>query len=155
MRRGPIRGSAVVLAGLVAAVLAGSGAGRSAAVEVPPAGGGFYIQTSGPNAGAGIGDWYSSNAAGAGNGYSYLLITVPCGWPSATPLYVDLFSPEINAQGALTSRDEPRGAGSDPTEFELYGPGAVVGPGYNLPAPGTGIAATTFSPVAHTSSARR
>ena len=145
MRRGSVRGSTVALAALVA-ILAGSGAGSSAAVEVPPAGGGFYIQTSGPNAGPGIGDWYSSNAAGAGNGYSYLVVTVPCGWPSGTPIYVDLFSPEMNAQGALTSRDEPRGVGSDPTEFELYGPGATVGPGYNLPAPGTGIVETTYSP---------
>jgi uncharacterized repeat protein (TIGR01451 family) len=145
MRRGPIRGSTVALAVVVAAVLAGSGVGSSAAVEVPPAGGGFYIQTSGPNAGAGIGDWYSSNAAGAGNGYDYLLITVPCGWPSATPLYIDLFSPEINAN-ALPGRDEPRGIGDDSTEFELYGPGAVVGPGYNLPAPGTGIVDTTYVP---------
>jgi uncharacterized repeat protein (TIGR01451 family) len=127
----------VAVAGLVAAVLAGGGVGSSAAVEIPPVGGGFYIQTTGPNAGAGIGDWYSSNDVGAGHGYDYLLITVPCGWPSATPLYFDLFSPEINAN-ALPGRDEPRGA-SDDTEFELYGPGATIGPGYNLPAPGAGF----------------
>jgi uncharacterized repeat protein (TIGR01451 family) len=145
MRRRLARGSTVAVAAVVAAALLSSGAGRSAAFEVPPAGGGFYIQTSGPNAGAGIGDWYSSNAAGAGNGYDYLLITVPCGWPSATPLYIDLFSPEINAN-ALPGRDEPRGAGNDTTEFELYGPGAVVGPGYNQPAPGTGIVRTTYPP---------
>ena len=120
--------------------------GNDAAVEVPPPGGGFYIQTSGANAGTGIGDWYSSNTVGAGNGYNYLLITVPCGWPSATPLQVDLFSPEINANAVASSRDEPRGAGDDTTEFELYGPGAVVGPGYNLPAPGTGSWDTTYAP---------
>lgn len=146
LRRGPARGSTVAVAGLIAAVLVGSGPGSSAAVDVPPAGGGFYFQTSGPNAGAGIGDWYSSNTAGAGNGYNYLVITVPCGWPSTTPLYVDLFSPEINANAVASSRDEPRGAGDDPTQFELYGPGAVVGPGYKLPAPGTGIVQTTYAP---------
>lgn len=146
MRRVPVSGSAVAVAGLVAAVLLASGAGGSAAVEVPLAGGGFYIQTSGPNAGTGIGDWYSSNTAGAGNGYNYLVITVPCGWPSATPLSIDLFSPEINANAVASSRDEPRGAGDDTTEFELYGPGAMVGPGYNLPAPGTGVVDTTYAP---------
>ena len=66
-----------------------------AALEVPPIGG-FYIQTSGPNAGVGIGDWYSSTTAGAGAGYNYLEITIPCGWPAATPLHLDLFSPEMN-----------------------------------------------------------
>ena len=145
MRRRLARGSTVAVAAVVAAALLGSIAGSSAAVEIPPVGGGFYIQTTGPNAGPGIGDWYSSNAAGAGNGYDYLLITVPCGWPSATPLYFDLFSPEINAN-ALPGRDEPRGVGDDTTEFELYGPGATVGPGYNLPAPGTGIVRTTYPP---------
>ena len=133
----------MALAALIAAVLVGSGAGSSAAVEIPPVGGGFYIQTSGPNAGAGIGDWYSSNTPGAGNGYDYLLITVPCGWPSATPIYFDLFSPEMNAN-SLPSRDEARG-GNDTTEFELYGPGATVGPGYNMPAPGAG--AVDYAPV--------
>lgn len=144
--RRPVRRSVVAVAGLVAAVLSGSGVGSSAAVEIPPPGGGFYIQTTGPNAGAGIGDWYSSNDVGAGHGYDYLLITVPCGWPSTTPLYFDLFSPEINAN-ALPGRDEPRGAGSDTTEFELYGPTATVGPGYDQPAPGTGFVRTTYLPV--------
>ena len=139
------RGRVIAAASFLAALLVGSGAGSSAGVVVPPAGG-FYIQTSGPNAGPGIGDWYSSTAAGAGAGYNYLVITVPCGWPSATPLFVDLFSPEINAAGAAISRDEPRGLASDSTQFELYGPGASIGPGYNLPAPGTGIVAATYPP---------
>ena len=52
----------------------------------------------------------------------------------------------MSAAGALVSRDEPRGSGSDDTEFELYGPGASVGPGYNLPAPGSGIVAATYPP---------
>ncbi|MDP9467458.1 MAG: DUF11 domain-containing protein [Chloroflexota bacterium] len=140
--------SAVAAAGLFAAILLGPGLESSAGVEVPPAGGGFYIQTSGPNAGAGIGDWYSSSTVGAGNGYNYLVITVPCGWPPATPLYVDLFSPEMNAAGALISRDEPRGAVSDSTQFELYGPGASVGPGYDQPLPGAALSlvATTYLP---------
>lgn len=144
-RRSTHRGSVGVAVVIFAALIIGPGVGTSSAVVVPPAGG-FYIQSSGPNAGPGIGDWYSSTPAGAGNGYNYLLITVPCGWPPATPLYVDLFSPEINAAGAAVSSDEPRGAGSDSTQFELYGPGASVGPGYNLPAPGAGIVQTTYTP---------
>ena len=142
------RGTLVAGVGLLAALLVGPGIESSAAVEVPPAGGGFYIQTSGPNAGVGVGDWYSSNTAGAGNGYNYLLITVPCGWPPATPLYLDLFSPEMNAAGALVFSDEPRGIGSDATQFELYGPGASVGPGYDHPLPGgpLSIQATTYVP---------
>jgi uncharacterized repeat protein (TIGR01451 family) len=115
---------------------------------VPPAGG-FYIQTSGPNAGVGIGDWYSSTTAGAGSGYHYVEITVPCGWPAATPLNLDLYSPEMNAVAAASGLgDETRGGALDSTEFELYGPGAVVGPGYASPAPGTGISGSqiTFGP---------
>lgn len=142
-------GSVIVAAGLLAALLLGSGVNSGSAAEVPPTGG-FYIQTSGPNAGAGIGDWYSSNSAGAGNGYNYLVITVPCGWPPTSPLYVDLFSPEMNAAGAAISRDEPRGAVSDSTQFELYGPNASVGapPSYDQPGPGAplSLVATTYLP---------
>ena len=145
MRRSTDRGSVAIAVAIFAVMAIAQGVGTSSAAVVPPAGG-FYIQTSGPNAGPGIGDWYSSTPAGAGNGYNYLLITVPCGWPPSTPLYVDLFSPEINAAGAAVSSDEPRGAGNDSTQFELYGPGASVGPGYNLPAPGAGTVQTTYAP---------
>ena len=153
-RRSTHRGPLITAAVLFAALVVGPGVGSSAAVVIPPAGG-FYIQTSGPKAGPGIGDWYSSTDAGAGAGYNYLIITVPCGWPPATPLYVDLFSPEINAAGAAVSSDEPRGLGSDSTQFELYGPTASVGPGYNLPAPTTGIVATTYAPQPAPESWRR
>ncbi|HEV7199837.1 MAG TPA: DUF11 domain-containing protein [Candidatus Limnocylindria bacterium] len=124
---------------LAVAVAFGPWLSPGAALEVPPVGG-FYIQTSGPNAGVGIGDWYSSTTAGAGSGYNYLEITIPCGWPSATPLHFDLFSPEMNqVAGALGLGDEVRGGVYDSTQFELYGPGVSVGPGYALPAPGAGI----------------
>ena len=138
------RSSLMTSAALVAMLLAGPGAGISAGVEVPPAGG-FYIQTSGPNAPVTIGDWYSSNAVGAGAGYHYISVMVPCGWPSGTPLMFDLFSPEMNANGAIANSDEPRG-GADTTQFELYGPGAAVGPGYGQPAAGTGIAVANYVP---------
>jgi len=124
-------------------------AGAGVAVEVPPASG-FYIQTGGPNTPVGIGDWYSADAAGAGSGYHYVTITVPCGWPTATPLHIDLFSPEMNqVAGALGQGDKPRND-YDFTEFELYGPNATIGPGYDQPGPGTGIPGTqvTYAPGA-------
>jgi uncharacterized repeat protein (TIGR01451 family) len=135
---------ALLASALLAVVVAfGPWLSPGAALEVPPIGG-FYIQTSGPNAGVGIGDWYSSTAAGAGSGYNYLEITVPCGWPSGTPLHLDLYSPEIN-QTAAGLGDEVRGATFDSTQFELYGPGAAVGPGFANPAPGTGIAGSQIT----------
>ena len=135
---------ALVGGGLLAIAIAfGPWASNGAALEVPPIGG-FYIQTSGPNAGVGIGDWYSSTTAGAGSGYNYVEITVPCGWPSGTPLHLDLYSPEIN-QTAGGLGDEIRGAAFDSTQFELYGPGAAVGPGFANPAPGTGIAGSQIT----------
>jgi len=140
-------------AAIAAAVLAGLWLGpiprQSAAVEVPPASG-FYIQTGGPNTPVGIGDWYSAAAADAGSGYHYVTITVPCGWPSATPLHIDLFSPEMNqVAGSAGLGDEPRN-NYDFTEFELYGPNATIGPGYDQPGPGTGIPGTqvTYAPGA-------
>jgi uncharacterized repeat protein (TIGR01451 family) len=120
------------------------------AVEAPPAGNAFAIQTNGPNGLVTLGDWYSSNAVGAGAGYHYVRFTVPCGWPAGLPVYVDLFSPEMNrVSGALAQSEEPNGA-YDSTQFELYGPGATVGPGYTSPAPGAGIPGTrtTFQPGA-------
>ncbi len=144
------RGRALLGWGIFAvAVVLGPAASSATAVDVPPSGG-FYIQTSGPNALVTIGDWYSSNVVGAGNGYHYVEITVPCGWPSGTALNFDLFSPEMNqVAGALNLGDEPRGA-YDNTQFELYGPGVAAGPGTASPAPGTGIAGTqiTFPPGA-------
>jgi len=144
------RGRALIGWGILSvAAFLGPTAGNVTAVDVPP-GGGFYIQTSGPNAAVTIGDWYSSNLAGAGAGYHYVEVTVPCGWPSGTPLYFDLFSPEMNqVAGSLGLGDEVRNS-YDSTQFELYGPGVSVGPGYGSPAAGTGIAGTqvTFAPGA-------
>ena len=108
----------------------------------------FELQTSGPIGAPTLGDWYSPTVAGAGAGYHYLTFNVPCGWPAASPVYVDLFSPEMNrVAGALAKSEEPAGA-YDSTQFELYGPGATVGPGFASPAPGTGIPGTdiTYQP---------
>lgn len=147
----PPLGRAVRLAvGLVVATVVMVGVGRpdvSLGGDGPTAAG-FTFQTSGPNAPVTVGDWYSSTVAGAGSGYHYLAIDVPCGWPAATPLYIDIYSPEMNrVSGALGGDEEPRG-NYDSTQFELYPPGTAVGPGAGLPAPGTGIAGTriTYQP---------
>ena len=120
------------------------------AVEIPAPPSAFELQTSGPIGAPTLGDWYSPTVAGAGAGYHYLTINVPCGWPAASPVYVDLFSPEMNrVAGALAKSEEPAGA-YDSTQFELYGPGAAVGPGFASPAPGAGIPGTriTYQPGA-------
>lgn len=148
-RHGVGRTSVAAAGLLLAALMAGPGVESGAAVEIPPAGG-FYIQTGGQNAGVGIGDWYTSDDAGAGSGFHYITITVPCGWPSGTPLHIDLFSPEMNqVAGALGQGDEPRN-NYDFTQFELYGPNATIGPGYDQPAlggPGS-LGPVTYSPGA-------
>ena len=120
------------------------------AVEIPAPPSAFELQTSGPIGAPTLGDWYSPTVAGAGAGYHYLTINVPCGWPAASSVYVDLFSPEMNrVAGALAKSEEPSGA-YDSTQFELYGPGATVGPGFASPAPGAGIPGTriTYQPGA-------
>ncbi len=121
----------------------------SSAVEIPSPTSTFELQTSGPIGAPTLGDWYSPTAAGAGAGYHYLTFTVPCGWPAVSPVYVDLFSPEMNRVPAVATSEEPTGA-YDSTQFELYGPGATVGPGFASPAPGTGIPGTriTYEPGA-------
>ena len=122
----------------------------ASAVELPPAGNAYWIQTNGPNAAVGLGDWYTSNTAGGGAGYHYVQFQVPCGWPAGLPIFVDLFSPEENrVAGGLAQHEEPNG-NYDSTQFELYGPGATVGPGFASPAPGAGIPGTriTYQPGA-------
>ena len=90
------------------------------------------------------------SVAGGGAGYHYVQFQVPCGWPAGTAISVDLFSPEENrVAGAAATHEEPNG-NYDSTQFELYGPGATVGPGSANPAPGAGIAGTrtTYQPGA-------
>lgn len=118
------------------------------AVEIPPTGSPFFFQTNGPTAALGLGDWYSSNVVGAGAGYHYIQFVIPCSWPTSTPVTVDLFSPEMNTDaGALAQHEEPNGA-LNTTTFELYGPGAVVGPGFTSPAAGAGTVLTNYPPAA-------
>ena len=121
------------------------------AVELPPPANQYWIQTNGPNArdharrlvhvrrrrAAAPGTTTSSSRCRAGG-------------PPRTPISVDLFSPEENrVAGATPTHEEPNG-NYDSTQFELYGPGATVGPGFANPAPGAGIAGTrtTYQPGA-------
>jgi hypothetical protein len=120
--------------------------GRAEAVEVPPTGSVFSIQTNGPAAALGLGDYYSSNAAGAGAGYHYLLFSVPCSWPTSVPVTVDLFSPEINVDAAALALSEEASAPYSTTDFELYGPGVTPGPGPAEPAPGSGTTRVSYAP---------
>ncbi len=117
---------------------------------MPLVGSPYYLQTSGPTAGLGIGDWYTdTTVAGAGAGNHYHGIVIPCTWPSGTPVQVDIFSPEMHTAGSIL--DEVRG-GANNTVFEIYAPGTVVPPPppYNVPLPGAAgsLLQTTYVPVA-------
>jgi uncharacterized repeat protein (TIGR01451 family) len=116
------------------------------AIEIPPLGAQTYIQTNGPAGAITLGDWYSSNVNGVGGGYHYFEINIPCSWPAATPIFIDLFSPEMNSNSPLS--DEIAGA-ADNTQFELYAAGTVITTP-NQPAPGGGgsLVQTTFVPAA-------
>jgi len=116
------------------------------AYDVPLAGSPFFLQTSGPTAGIGIGDWYTDTAGGGGAGNHYYGIVVPCTWPAATPIHVDIFSPEMHTAGSAL--DELRG-GANNTVFEIYAAGTVVAP-FATPAPGAvgSLLQTTYLPVA-------
>lgn len=106
----------------------------SRAAEVPPVGAADYVVESfGPTFPITQGAWYSNPQNGIGTGYYYTDIAIPCGWPTNTPVMVDLYSPEFSKQGAA---DELRNDVALTTTFELYGPNVLVGPGVGDPAPG-------------------
>jgi uncharacterized repeat protein (TIGR01451 family) len=130
----------VLAAALTVAALPAPPAG---AVDLIPASSAFFVVTNGSTTGLAAGDWYTApTASGGGGGSHYATFDIPCGWPANQPIYVDIFSPRIST--AAGSRDTVTGA-ADSVEFELYGPGASVGPGFTSPAPGTGIAGYRFS----------
>ncbi|HEV2891224.1 MAG TPA: Ig-like domain-containing protein [Frankiaceae bacterium] len=115
----------------------------AAAVDLLPTTSPFFVQTNGATAGLAAGDWYTTpSAQGGGGGSQYVSFDIPCGWPANRAIYLDIFSPRITT--AAGSRDTVTGS-ADSTEFELYGPGATVGPGFNSPAPGTGVSGYRFS----------
>lgn len=131
-------------------------AASAGAVDMPPFGSPFYMQTSGPTAGIGIGDYYTSTTGG--NGYHYYTITVPCTWPAATPVMIDIFSPELH--GGAGTLDEIRNGGGGTstliadagnTIFDLYTVGTVIGgsPPNSTPVGAGGrLATATYAPTA-------
>ncbi len=120
------------------------------AVELPPPGNPTYIQTNAPATLIGRGDWYTASAAqGGGAGYGYLTIEVPCGWPTAKPIDVDLYSPEMNTNTLLADENDT-GQRVD-TTFELYQPGTPFS-SPATPAPGAAgsLEANTYAPSSDT-----
>jgi uncharacterized repeat protein (TIGR01451 family) len=83
----------------------------------------------------GIGDWYTNSSAGAGNGYHYFTLHVPCGWPSGIPIHIDLFHPDLNGTPGGGVSDEITTSGT--TVFEVYAPGTTLNPP-TQPGPGAG-----------------
>jgi hypothetical protein len=103
------------------------------AFELPPVGSVAYIQTSGPNAGINIGDFYTSVAGD--NSIHEIQIYVPCGVNPTTPITFAVYDPETAGPNPAVppfAQDEIRPAGApvpDTVTFTLTAPnGAVVGP---------------------------
>jgi uncharacterized repeat protein (TIGR01451 family) len=103
------------------------------AVELPPSGSVMYLQTSSPTRSLGIGDWYTNSSTGAGNGYHYITLHVPCGWNPNNPVHIDLFHPDLNSTSGGGVSDEFGTIGT--TTFEIYAPGTLLNPP-TQPAPG-------------------
>lgn len=129
----------LLLSSLLVMLLAGGL--PAAAVDVPVVGGVAFIQTSGPNVGLNVGDYYT-NANGEptpADREHRLEIAIPCDWPPATPITFALFDPEVALPNPAspTALDEISGA-NDTTTFTLRAPGgAVVGPVNFAAADGT------------------
>lgn len=107
------------------------------ALDLPPLGSPTYIQTTGPNAGLNIGDFYTN--VGGANTNHLMEIYVPCPYPSTLPITFALYDPESSGPNpaGLSARDEIRGT-SDNTTFTLTAPGGnVVGPTVYTPGGGT------------------
>lgn len=149
--------SELALAFLVLALPAFISTPPASAADAPLAGSPFFFQTTGAGAGLTIGDWYT-NATG-GNGYHYYTINVPCPGPTAIPIHVDIFSPELHGAPGATIDELRDGAGAvstnvavaSNTRFEIYAAGTAVPPPppYTVPAPGAigSLQQTTYTPV--------
>jgi uncharacterized repeat protein (TIGR01451 family) len=120
------------------------------AIELPPAGSVAQIQTSGPNTGLNIGDWYTSrNPDAGGPGYHSFEIYVPCTVPPAQTITIALYDPESNyttiGGAPYPDLDEVRG-GEDNTTFTLLAPdGITVDTNTYVPGGGTSQTWTTFT----------
>jgi uncharacterized repeat protein (TIGR01451 family) len=100
-----------------------------AQTEIPSSTSAAFIQTSGPNATLGTGDWYTN--IGQGNHPHNFKIFVPCTIAPSQVLTLELFDPEVFT--GTQAIDEIRGAPDD-TTFQLLAPDNTV------------LATTTYPP---------
>ncbi len=115
----PLRSSLLVL--LVALALVVAPTLDAMAVQAPSPSSSLFVQTTGPNAGLTIGDYYTSPAGGDTD--HLFMIRVPSDWPAGTAVTVSLFDPEIGGVNPVspTAADEVRGA-PDNAQFRLESP---------------------------------
>lgn len=113
------RSSVLVL--LVALALVVAPTLDALAVQAPSPSSSLFVQTSGPNAGLSIGDYYTSPAGGDTD--HLFMIRVPADWPAGTPVTVSLFDPEVGGVDPVspTAADEIRGT-ADSAQFRLESP---------------------------------
>ncbi|MCB0163420.1 MAG: DUF11 domain-containing protein [Anaerolineae bacterium] len=110
--------------------------GVAYAIELPAPDSEAFLQTTGPNAGLGVGDFYT-NVAGANESH-FVEINVPCSWPDSLPITFALFDPESTGgtfAGPPPVVDEQRGGSDDDTTFSLIAPD------------GTDVASQVYTPA--------
>lgn len=113
------------------------------AFEIPETGNPTFIQTNGPQAPIERGDWYTSPDNGIGAGYHYFTLNVPCSWPAALDIHIDIFSPGINTGGG--TQDELNGFQPGDGIFEVYAPPTAVGPITQPDVPGPGAPGSLYT----------
>lgn len=94
--------------------------------QIPDPSSSLFLQTSGPNAGITIGDYYTSPSGG--NTDHLFILMVPSSWPAGTPVTVSLYDPELAEPDPVSpaANDEIRG-GADSATFTLESPsGATI-----------------------------
>ncbi|TEU10995.1 MAG: DUF11 domain-containing protein [Anaerolineales bacterium] len=117
------------------------------AIDIPPVGSNVYIQTTGPDAGLTIGDWYT-NSGTAGPGAHSFSIYVPCTIAPTQLITVELFDPELWYDGSADELDEIRDAPTNRTNDNADANDAT----FTLRAPsGVDIWSWTYGPSLDTS----
>lgn len=113
------------------------------AFEIPETGNPTFIQTNGPQAPIERGDWYTSPDNGIGAGYHYFTLNVPCSWPAALDIHIDVFSPGVNT--ANNTKDELNGFQPGNGIFEVYMPPTQIGPITQPDVPGPGAPGSLYT----------
>lgn len=119
MKNGSARRSAITATLVVALLVAQTG--QAVAAQIPNPVSSLFLQTSGPNAGINIGDYYTSPAGG--NTDHLFTVRVPSDWPPGVPVTIALYDPELAGPSPSSppARDEIRG-GADSATFTLDSP---------------------------------